>query len=89
VALESFQILMISAALFAGVFAYTALMSAMRTGSIAAVTPYRYTRLLFGISIGVLAFEEKLDAPMILGCAVVICAGLFVGWQNQRRQPAQ
>jgi uncharacterized membrane protein len=89
VALESFQIVMISAALFAGVFAYTALMSAMRTGSIAAVTPYRYTRLLFGISIGVLAFEEKLDAPMILGCAVVICAGLFVGWQNQRRQPAQ
>jgi drug/metabolite transporter (DMT)-like permease len=37
----------------------------------------------------VLAFEEKLDVPMILGCAVVICAGLFVGWQNQRRQPAQ
>jgi drug/metabolite transporter (DMT)-like permease len=80
---------MISAALVAGVFAYTALMSAMRTGSIAAVTPYRYTRLLFGISIGVLAFEEKLDAAMILGCSVVICAGLFVGWQNQRRQPAQ
>jgi drug/metabolite transporter (DMT)-like permease len=89
VALQSMQIWTIGAALAAGVFAYIALMSAMRTGSIAAVTPYRYTRLLFGISIGVLAFEEKLDAPMILGCLVVICAGLFVGWQNQRRQPAQ
>ena len=89
VALESIQMMMISAALAAGVFAYTALMSAMRTGSIAAVTPYRYTRLLFGISIGIIAFDEKLDAPMLVGCAVVICAGLFVGWQNQRRQPAQ
>jgi drug/metabolite transporter (DMT)-like permease len=89
VILQAIQILMIGAALVAGVFAYTALMAAMRTGSIAAVTPYRYTRLLFGISIGVLAFDEQLDAPMLLGCAVVIGAGLFIGWQNQRRQPAQ
>jgi drug/metabolite transporter (DMT)-like permease len=89
VALQSEQILMIAAALVAGVFAYTALMTAMRTGSIGAVTPYRYSRLLFGISIGVLLFEEKLDAPMLLGCAVVIGAGLFIGWQNQRRQHAQ
>jgi drug/metabolite transporter (DMT)-like permease len=83
------QVLMLVLALTAGVFAYTALMTAMRTGSIAAVTPYRYTRLLFGISIGVVAFDEQLDAPMLLGCAVVIGAGLFIGWQNQRRQPAQ
>ena len=26
---------------------------------------------------------------MLLGCAVVMGAGLFIGWQNQRRQPAQ
>jgi drug/metabolite transporter (DMT)-like permease len=89
VALHSQQMLMIAAALVAGVFAYTALMTAMRTGSIGAVTPYRYSRLLFGLSIGVLLFEEKLDAPMLLGCAVVIGAGLFIGWQNQRRQLAQ
>jgi len=89
VSLEWTQGLMLGAALVAGVFGYTALMTAMRTGSIGAVTPYRYSRLLFGISIGVLVFGEQLDAPMILGCAVVIGAGLFIGWQNQRRQPAQ
>ena len=89
VALQVEQTLIICAALTAGVFAYTALMTAMRTGSIAAVTPYRYTRLLFGISIGVIAFDEQLDAAMLLGCAVVIGAGLFIGWQSQRRQPAQ
>jgi drug/metabolite transporter (DMT)-like permease len=89
VSLQAQQFLMLAAALFAGVIAYTALMTAMRTGSIGAVTPYRYSRLLFGISIGVIVFGEQLDAPMLLGCAIVIGAGLFIGWQNQLRQPAQ
>lgn len=89
VSLQAQQFLMLAAALLAGVFAYTALMTAMRTGSIGAVTPYRYSRLLFGISIGVIVFGEQLDAPMLLGCAIVIGAGLFIGWQNQLRQPAQ
>ncbi|MFN5403249.1 MAG: DMT family transporter [Burkholderiales bacterium] len=89
VSLLAQQFIMLAAALLSGVFAYTALMTAMRTGSIAAVTPYRYSRLLFGISIGVIVFGEQLDAPMLLGCAIVIGAGLFIGWQNQRRQPAQ
>jgi drug/metabolite transporter (DMT)-like permease len=89
VSLELTQGLMLGAALVAGVFGYTALMTAMRTGSIGAVTPYRYSRLLFGISIGVLVFGETLDAPMLLGCAIVIGAGLFIGWQSQRRQRAQ
>jgi len=89
VSLQAQQFMMLSAALLAGVFAYTALMTATRTGSIGAVTPYRYSRLLFGISIGVIVFGEQLDAPMLLGCAIVIGAGLFIGWQNQLRQPAQ
>ena len=89
VSLQAQQFMMLAAALLAGVFAYTALMTAMRTGSIGAVTPYRYSRLLFGISIGVIVFGEQLDAPMLLGCAIVIGAGLFIGWQNQLRQPAQ
>jgi drug/metabolite transporter (DMT)-like permease len=89
VSLQAQQFIMLAAALLAGVFAYTALMTAMRTGSIGAVTPYRYSRLLFGISVGVIVFGEQLDAPMLLGCAIVIGAGLFIGWQNQRHQPAQ
>jgi drug/metabolite transporter (DMT)-like permease len=89
VPLQLAQIFMVGSAVVAGVFAYIALMTAMRTGSIGAVTPYRYSRLLFGLSIGVFVFGEKLDATMLIGCAVVIGAGLFIGWQNQRRQPVQ
>jgi drug/metabolite transporter (DMT)-like permease len=71
------------AAVVAGVFAYSALMKAMRTGSISSVTPFRYTRLVFGITLGIVMFGERLDGPMILGCLVVIGSGLFIGWQGK------
>lgn len=73
----------LAAAVGAGVFAYAALMKAMRTGAISAVTPFRYTRLLFGVALGLVMFDERLDGPMILGCAVVIGSGLFIWWQGQ------
>lgn len=83
VTLTTHHFLTLGAALTAGVFAYTALMIAMRTGAISAVTPFRYTRLLFGISIGVLVFGEQVNPAMLIGCAVVIGAGLFIWWQGK------
>ncbi|NBV87544.1 MAG: hypothetical protein EBS01_15035, partial [Verrucomicrobia bacterium] len=46
----------VAGATASGVAAYACLMKAMRTGEVATVTPFRYTRLLFGLSLGVLAF---------------------------------
>lgn len=73
----------LAAAVGAGVFAYSALMKAMRSGAISTVTPFRYTRLLFGIGLGVVMFGERPDSPMVLGCAVVIGSGLFIWWQGK------
>ena len=73
----------LAAAVGVGVFAYVALMKAMRSGSISAVTPFRYTRLLFGISLGMVIFGERLDGPMVVGCLVVIGSGLFIWWQGK------
>lgn len=73
----------LAAAVGAGVFAYSALMKAMRSGAISTVTPFRYTRLLFGIGLGVVMFGERPDGPMVLGCAVVIGSGLFIWWQGK------
>lgn len=77
--------LFMAGAIAMGVFAYTALMKAMRTGEVSAVTPYRYTRLLFGISLGVLLFGEKLDLPMIIGCLLVVFSGLSLLLPGFRR----
>ena len=75
----------LGAAVGVGVFAYTALMHAMRTGDIATVTPFRYSRLLFGIGLGVGLFDERVDAPMMLGCAIIVGAGVLIAWQGRRR----
>ena len=60
-----------------GVAAYASLTAAMRMGEVAVVTPFRYTRLLFGIGLGVLAFGERPGALVLVGSAVVLSAGLY------------
>lgn len=72
-------------AVVVGTVAYAALMKAMRTGDIASVAPFRYTRLLFGLALGVLAFDECVDAATLWGCAVIVCAGLLIAFDGWRR----
>ncbi|WP_458792228.1 DMT family transporter [Yoonia sp. MH D7] len=71
-------------AIIAGVTAYTCLMTAMRTGEVATVTPFRYTRLIFGIALGVLVFGEEISAAMVTGSALIVLSGLFILWQSNR-----
>lgn len=66
-----------------GVFAYVALMKAMRTGEVSAVTPFRYSRLLFGVALGLIFFDEQVDGLMVLGCALIILSGLFLVWRRK------
>jgi drug/metabolite transporter (DMT)-like permease len=69
-----------------GIIAYTSLMKAMRTGEISAVTPFRYTRLVFGVMIGVLLFKETLSPAMLLGCALIVFSGLFIMWRGKKSE---
>jgi drug/metabolite transporter (DMT)-like permease len=70
-----------------GAAAYAGLMKAMRTGTVATVTPFRYSRLIFGIALGVLVFGETVDLAMALGCAVIVAAGLFILARSNRPRP--
>ncbi len=76
--------LALTGAILTGVFAYNALMWAMRTGDVSVVTPFRYTRLLFGLGLGMLIFGERPDATMLVGCAIVVASGLFLLWRGRR-----
>ena len=66
-----------------GVGAYALLMRAMRTGDVSAVTPLRYTRLLFGIALGIVLFGERLNTSIIVGSAFILLSGLFVIWRGK------
>lgn len=76
------------AAVSAGVLGYSCLMKAMRTGEVSAVTPFRYSRLLFGIALGMVMFGEQPDLAMLAGSALIVASGIFIRWRgNQLGQP--
>jgi drug/metabolite transporter (DMT)-like permease len=68
-----------------GIAAYAALTTAMRSGQIAVVTPFRYTRLLFAMILGVTVFGERPDAATLLGAAIIVACGVIILSQNRRR----
>jgi drug/metabolite transporter (DMT)-like permease len=68
--------LALAAATAVGVLAYWSLTAAMRTGQIGAVAPFRYTRLVFAMLVGVIAFGERPDAATLIGSAIVVAAGI-------------
>ncbi len=75
-------------AILAGAAAYWCLMKAMRTGEVSAVTPFRYTRLLFGIGFGIALFGEELSAAMLIGSGLIVLSGLFIRWRGRQAAAA-
>ncbi|MGC3939570.1 DMT family transporter [Roseobacter sp. EG26] len=76
--------LVLSGAVLTGVSAYSCLMKAMRTGEISAVTPFRYTRLIFGVAFGVAFFGERLSTSMLIGSSLIVVSGLFILWRGKQ-----
>ena len=74
----------LAAATVIGVAAYYALTAAMRTGDVSVVTPFRYTRLVFALMLGVLVFAERPDAATLAGSAVIVASGLYTLIRSRR-----
>lgn len=66
-----------------GVAAYSALTIAMRTGDVAVVTPFRYSRLLFALAFAVIVFGERPDVTPLIGAALIVASGLFTLLRSQ------
>lgn len=75
------------AASAAGICAYTALTVAMRTGQVGAVTPFRYTRLIFAMLAGMAVFGERPDSWTIAGSAIIVLSGI-AALRLSRTRPA-
>lgn len=71
------------AATVIGVAAYYALTAAMRTGEVSVVSPFRYTRLVFAMIVGVLVFGERTDAMTLLGSVVIVASGLYTVFRSR------
>ena len=58
--------------------------AAMRLGSVAVISPFRYTRLIFGTLLGMMVFGEKLDLATVVGGIAIVASGLYV-WSREVR----
>ena len=67
-----------------GITGYACLTKAMRTGDVSAVTPFRYSRLLFAMLLGITFFGERPDAATLFGSAIIVACGLVI-LNEQRR----
>lgn len=75
--------LLLSASLFV-IFGYVLSVSAMRTGEIGFVSPFRYTILLWSIALGIIVFGDVPDGWTIFGSAVVVIMGIYTFYREQR-----
>jgi len=77
--------LQLLAATLVGVAAYYALTAAMRMGEVSVITPFRYTRLVFALILGVTVFHEAPDAMTLLGSAIIVGSGIYTLTRSKRR----
>ena len=76
------MIVMFLAMIGLGSVGYVCVTKAVRIGEMSVVSPFRYSRLLFSVMAGVLVLGERVDAMMLLGCALTIGAGLYI-WRRE------
>ncbi|MBL8562267.1 MAG: DMT family transporter [Gemmobacter sp.] len=78
----------IAGALTFGVAAYWAVTQAMRVGEVSVITPFRYTRLVAALIIGMTIFGERPDLLTLLGAALIIGSGLYTFARERLRKRA-
>ncbi|MDO6564280.1 DMT family transporter [Amphritea sp. 1_MG-2023] len=74
----------VGGAIFFGVLAYNALTIAMRTGDVSVVSPFRYTRLLFALLLGVFVFGERPDMITLSGSLLIVLSGVYTLLHSRR-----
>lgn len=83
------QAMDLAMALITGVLGYYAVVAAMRIGEVSAIAPFRYARLVFASSLGILVLGESLATNVVIGSAVVVGSGLYVFGRERARQAAK
>nr|WP_321252525.1 DMT family transporter [uncultured Ruegeria sp.] len=67
-----------------GVLGYYGIVTAMRIGEASALTPFRYTRLVFSIAAGMLMFGERPDQMTLAGAMLIMGSGLYTFVRERR-----
>ncbi len=79
------ELWLVAGAVLFGVTAYWALTAAMRMGEVSVVTPFRYTRLVFALILGMTLLGERPDGWTLLGAALIVASGVYTLLRGARR----
>jgi drug/metabolite transporter (DMT)-like permease len=87
-AVSGSEALILFGAVVFGTAGYWAVTSATRTGEVSVVAPFRYTRLVFSMSLGVVFLAERPDALTLVGAALIVASGLYAFARERARKRA-
>ena len=65
-----------------GALGYICVTNAVRVGDMSVVSPFRYSRMLFSVAVGITILGEEVNSMMMFGCALTIGAGLYI-WRRE------
>ena len=66
-----------------GAIGYMFLISSIRVGEVSVVMPFRYSRIIFLLILGMFIFNEKPSFLMILGAILIISSGTYMMWRER------
>lgn len=76
-AMDGVRVIWVMMAVVFGVLGYYAIVLATRMGDASALMPFRHTRLIFSLIIGVTILGETPDGPTYMGAVIIIGTGLY------------
>lgn len=74
---DTYGNLLMLGAIIIGVPAIYCIIAAMRIGDISFISPFRYSRIVFGLLAGVVIFGETLDGYTLIGAAIIVASGTY------------
>ena len=73
----------VSSMIIFGSFGYLLLITSLRLGELSAIMPFRYSRIVFLLILGVLVFGERPTASMLVGTALILTSGVYIMWREK------
>lgn len=67
-----------------GAIGYMLLIASIRMAEVSVVMPYRYSRIIFLLVLGILVFDEKPEKLMLLGATLIIGSGTYMMWREHQ-----
>ena len=64
---------------------YLMITLSVRLAEVSVVSPFRYSRLIFLLLLGIWVFSERPDAMMLAGAGLIIASGIYTMWRDHLR----